>query len=222
MKIHTHPQNSPEWNAARAGVWTASSIGKLLTGKGAIADNETSRGLIARIARERMTGRPESSPASRDMERGHHMEPIARDYYHRLVSPVDQVGFVTAEISGITVGCSPDGLVSDCGLIEIKSRNESVHFAELIDGQVPTENLPQIQFQLLVTGRDWCDYVAFCDGWPLIVRRVVRDFDRQAVLVEAVTRAEAAVGELIKRYQERAVNLHWTDKIPDVSNLEIS
>jgi len=219
-----HPeitQNTPEWLALRCGVFTASSIGALLTAKGAIADNETSRNYINRIARERMVERPDSQFESFDMRRGHEMEPIARDYYHRLVAPVHQVGFITNEIEGIAVGCSPDGLVGECGGIQIKSRNESIHFKEVLSGEVPSGDMPQIQFELMVTGRAWWDYVSFCDGWPLLVIRVLPDPAIQATLRKALVEAEKAVGAVIHSYAMASLGLHMTEKIPDASNLEL-
>jgi len=219
-----HPeitQNTPEWLDLRCGVFTASPIAALLTAKGAIADNETSRNLVNRIARERMAKRPDSQFESFDMRRGHEMEPIARDYYHRLIAPVHQVGFVTNEIEGIAVGCSPDGLVGEDGGIQIKSRNEANHFKEVLSGEVPAGDMPQIQFELMVTGRAWWDYVSFCDGWPLLVIRVLPDPVIQATLRKALVEAEKAVGAVIHSYHAAAFPYAWTEKIPDASNLEL-
>jgi len=89
------------------------------------------------------------------MIRGREMEPIARSYYEKHYSTVQQVGFVTNEFEGITVRCSPDGLVGEHGLIEIKSRNSAIIFKEILSGKVPKENMPQIQFQLIITDREW-------------------------------------------------------------------
>ena len=220
-QFHDITQNTPEWLKLRLGVFTASSIGKLLTAKGAIADNETSRGLINRLARERMSGRPDAQRETWDMARGHEMEPVAREYYTRHYAPVAEVGFVTNTIDGVAVGCSPDGLVGEDGGIQIKSRNEAIHFAEVLSGEVPAGDLPQIQFELMVTGRAWWDYVSFCDGWPLLVIRVLPDPVMQATLRQAIVKADADVRAVILAYSMASLGLHPTEKIPDADNLSI-
>jgi len=210
-------QGTPEWHALRCGVFTASTVAKLLTAKLDIADNETSRGLIYRLARERIAKRCDASFSTREMERGHEMEPIARDYYSKLYAPVTQTGFVTTDLDGVLIGCSPDGLVGEDGGIQIKSRNEAIHFKEILSGCVPKDDLPQIQFELMVTGRPWWDYVSFCDGWPLFVKRVFPDLTLQDTLKEAVKKADAEIGRVIHEYQAKSFDFAWTDKIPDVT-----
>lgn len=222
MKIHSEiTQGSPEWHALRRGVWTASTVGQLLTAKGDIADNATSRALINRIARERISKRKDDTIETRDMERGKLMEPIARTYYAGIYKvEVEQVGFVTTEIDGITIGCSPDGLVCTDGGIQIKSRKPSIHFDEVMSGQVPKGDMPQIQFELMVTGRVWWDYVSFCDGWPLYVKRVLPDLTMQETLKEAVRRAEAEVDKVMAAYMAASADFQWTEKIPDADDSE--
>ena len=224
--MKTYPeiiQGSPGWHALRCGVFTASTVGQLLTAKGDIADNATSRALINRIARERISKRKEDAFETFDMKRGTEMEPIARAYYAGIYKvEVEQVGFVTTEFDGITIGCSPDGLVGTDGGIQIKSRNEAIHFIEVLDGKVPKGDMPQIQFELLVTGRAWWDYVSFCDGWPLFVKRVLPDLAIQETLKEAVKRAEAEVVKVIDAYHAAAFDFAWTEKIPDADNEQLT
>lgn len=224
MKPNYHTdiiQGTPEWHALRCGVFTASTAKQLLTAGGKIAEGETPKNLIKRIARERMTKRREETFESFDMKRGKEMEPIARAYYAGIYKvEVAQLGFVTTEFDGIKIGCSPDGLISEEGGIQIKSRNEAIHFNEVLDGVVPKGDMPQIQFELMVTGRAWWDYVSFCDGWPLFVKRVLPDLAMQETLKEAVRRAESEVVKVIAAYQDASAGFQWTEKIPDADNSE--
>jgi len=226
MKPNYHTeikQGTPEWHALRCGVFTASTIGQLLTAKGDIAENATSRALINRIARERISKRKEDTFETFDMARGKEMEPIARAYYEGIYKvEVAQVGFVTTDLDGITIGCSPDGLVGEEGMMQIKSRKPSIHFDEVLSGSVPKGDLPQIQFELMVTDRAWSDYVSFCDGWPLFVKRVLPDPDMQETLKEAVRRAEAEVVKVIAAYQSAAFDFAWTEKISDADNEQLT
>jgi YqaJ-like viral recombinase domain len=221
-QIHNITQGTPEWHALRLGIFTASTAGDLLTAGGAISKDKKSVGkLVNRLARERMTGRPSVDFESWDMKRGKEMEPLARAYYEKYHSPVAQVGFITNEIEGVRVGCSPDGLVGSDGGIEIKSRNEDIHFLEVLSGEVPASVMPQIQFQLMVTGRAWWDYVSFCDGWPLYVRRVEPDTRMHGILTEALAKAESAINGVIAAYRLASFGLFPTDKIPDANNSQL-
>ena len=93
-------QGSPEWLAARCGLLTASTIGKLITPKLQVADNETSRGLTLTLAAERITGHVEYVHPTFDMQRGTDEEPIARAVYAEHFGPVEEIGFLTCEFDG--------------------------------------------------------------------------------------------------------------------------
>ena len=116
-------QGSPEWLAARCGLLTASTIGKLITPKLQVADNETSRGLIETLVAERLTGHIDPIYPNADMQRGTMDEPYARDLYAKEYAPVTEIGFAVRTINGYRLGASPDGLVGEYGGLEIKSRS---------------------------------------------------------------------------------------------------
>src|SRR5690606_14766102 len=90
-------------------------------------------------------------------------------------APVAEAGFMVRDDWGWRIGYSPDGLVGDDGLIEIKSRQPKRHLATILDDEIPAEDVPQIQCALLVSGRAWCDYFSFCGGMPMWVKRVYPD-----------------------------------------------
>ncbi|WP_019148817.1 lambda exonuclease family protein [Timonella senegalensis] len=168
-------QGTPEWLEARRGLITASVVGQFITPTGKVSASETSRAAAVGIIAERITGRIEQIYVSQDMERGNLEEPLAREKYEELRGPVAQVGFMVRDFGGFKVGYSPDGLVGDDGLIEIKSRKPKKHIQTVLADVVPPENMAQIQAGLLVSGRAWCDYISYCGGEPLWVKRVVPD-----------------------------------------------
>ncbi len=215
MQQIEHAQGSPEWHAARSSIITASRVSELLTAAWKVSANATGRGLVNEVAMARATGISPDDFSTEWMQRGTEFEPIARQYYEDNFGLVQESGLFVAEISpGITCGASPDGLVGDDGLLEIKTRKPELQFATIMADEVPAEYLPQIQFQLLVTNRRWVDFVSFCDGLPLYVRRVFPDAEKQAVLTAAVEAAEKAIAERVAAYLQAAAGLVPTVRIP--------
>ena len=215
-------QGTYEWLEARCGMLTASTIGKLLTPTLRVADNDTSRRIALSLTAERITGHVQGIYQSSDMLRGVLEEPIARDAYakHRGVE-VAEVGFMVRDIDGMRLGYSPDGLVGDDGLIEIKSRLQNVQLRHVLDGRVPPEHMAQVQAGLLVSGREWCDYVSFSGGMALWTVRAKADPDWALALTEALATFEATCADMEARYREATVGLPMTERTPDVEDLVI-
>ena len=207
-------QGTEEWLKARCGVLTASVIGQLVTPKTMkLANNETSRALVRTLAAERITSWVEPTFPSRDMERGNWDEPIAREIYETATgNDVQQVGFMTRTFADYEIGYSPDGLVGDDGLIEIKSRRQKTQLDTILTNTVPAMNMAQLQAGLLVSGREWCDYISFCGGMPLFIKRVYPDKRWQSLLVDAADNFELDVHQLIKAFKKNAANLIPTDR----------
>jgi len=193
-------QGSPEWLAARAGMLTASMVGKLITPKLQVAANDTSRGVVETLVAERITGFVEYVHPNFDMQRGTDDEPYARDLYSEQYAPVTEIGFAVREGDGYKLGASPDGLVGTDGGIEIKSRKAKVHLRTILTNTVPAENMAQIQTCMLVLGRDWWDYVSYSGGWPLHVIRVYPDQQWRNVIVDALDQFEADAASMIAAY----------------------
>lgn len=203
MKIYGDlTQGTDEWLEARRGIVTASVVGQLITpSKITVAHNETSRRLIYKLLAERITGRIEPVFVTDDMLRGTMEEPLARAAYSEWAGvSVQQVGFITEDRWGPTVGYSPDGMVGDDGLIEIKSRRPTKHVQTILSDRVPVENVAQIQCGLLVSGRAWCDYVSYCAGMPLYVKRVYPDQEWMQAIVDAACDAEERIGQAFTEY----------------------
>jgi putative phage-type endonuclease len=171
-------QGSDEWFAARIGKVTASRvadvIAKTKTGFSTSRDN-----YMAQLVCERLTGQKGESFTNAAMQWGTETEPLARLSYEVAQNVlVDEVGFVPHP-SIIMAGASPDGLVGDDGLLEIKCPNTATHIETLLSQTVPGKYNTQMQFQMACTGRSWCDFVSFDNRLPaelqLFVKRVPRD-----------------------------------------------
>ena len=180
-------QGTPEWLAERAGKVTASMVSAVL------AKPETAgyRDYQAQLVAEVLTGKPQGSDyTNAHMAFGTEMEPLARSAYEAETGfSVDEVGFCqhpTIE----RAGASPDGLVGDSGLVEIKCPKVATHLAYLIAGVVPVGYRNQMMWQMACTGRDWCDFASFRPDLPEHLQLFIVRFKRYP---ERITQLEAAV-----------------------------
>lgn len=206
-------QGTDEWLEARRGILTASVIGKLITPTLRVADNDTSRGLLATLVAERIAGHVDPTYVNADMWRGVEEEPFARDAYATHHAPVTEVGFMVRTTSdGHRVGYSPDGLVGDDGLIEIKSRLGKKHIQTVLDDAPPAENMAQLQCGLWVSGRAWIDYVSFCGGMALWVKRVEPDPKWHNVIEAAVEKFETDAQAMTDKYLAATNGLPLTER----------
>lgn len=224
MTLTTYPditQGTPDWDDARRGMVTASAVSALLTSTGKVASNDTARTLTALLVAERITGHTDPTYLSDDMVRGLMDEPRATAKYAEHYAPVTEMGFMTRGIDGYEIGYSPDGLVGDDGLIEIKSRRQKKHLRTILDDAVPSENVAQIQCALLVSGRDWCDYISYCGGMPMWTKRVLPDPVWHVAIVEAVAAFEENAALMLATYAERTANLPATDRATDYEEMVI-
>ena len=199
-------QGTEEWLQLRTGLITASEMELLMTPTLKPANNDKSRAHLYELAAQRITGYTEPSFVSEDMMRGWSDEVLARDLYAKNYAPVQECGFVTAEINGHTVGYSPDALVGDDGLIECKSRRQKYQVKTVCEGGVPDEYMLQIQTGLLVTGRKWLDFVSYCGGLPMMVMRVYPDREMQMSIIEAIISAEIQIKYLVSTYEQTVRN----------------
>lgn len=208
-------QGTEEWLHIRRGLVTASVMGRLVTPKTIKpASNDEARTLTALLVAERITGWSEPSYTSADMQRGHDVEPIARDWYaERYATPVTELGFMTRDDWGFRIGYSPDGLVGDDGLIEVKAPRAKTHLMTHISGLVPLHHMAQIQTGLLVSGRDWCDFISFYCGMPPFVKRVHRDERWAHAIVEAVEIFEAKAAQMQADYQTATSGIPTTERL---------
>ena len=212
--LDSFEQGSDLWHEARRGIITASVVGTFITPKTIkVAANDTARAMTAQLVAERITGYTEPTFSSSDMERGNFDEPTARDLYSEHYAPAVEVGFMVREYGGHKIGYSPDGVVLGAGLIEIKSRRQKKHLATILADEVPLENMAQIQCGLLVTDRDWLDYVSYCGGMPLYVKRVLPDPRWHDAILEAVNTFEETAAQMIAAYEIATTGRPVTERI---------
>ena len=194
-------QGSDEWLQLRCGKITASEMKLLMTPTGKVANNDKTRAHAYELAFQRITGFVEPQYVSDAMLRGQEDEIYARAEYEKHFAPVQEVGFVTTERYGFTIGYSPDGLVGDDGLIEIKSRGGKYQVQTIATNEVPEEYMLQLQTGLLVTGRQWIDFISYSAGLPVFVKRVEPDRDLQARIVGAAKAFDMRVAEIEMEYR---------------------
>lgn len=214
-------QGTDEWLGLRCGILTASVIGQLITPKTIKpASNDYSRALTTHLVAERITRHVEPVYVSADMERGTLDEPYARDIYSEHYEPAHEVGFMVRDFGWGRIGYSPDGLVGDRGLIEIKSRRQKKHLATILADEVPLENMAQIQTGLLVSGRDWLDYISYCGGMPLYTKRVLPDPKWHTAILEAAKEFEDTAAVMIGNYRLQTAGKPTTKRIDHFADME--
>lgn len=204
-------QHSQEWFAARLGRVTGSRVADLMartkTGYGASRAN-----YMAELICERLTGEPAEKFQNAAMQWGTDTEPQARAAYSFLTdTDVVETGFVLHPAIE-DFGASPDGLIGDDGLIEIKCPNTATHIETLLSETVPAKYLVQMQAQMACTGRLWCDFVSFDPRMPddmqMWVKRVPRDPDfigeMEGEIVAFLAELTKKLDALRVRYQEAA------------------
>ena len=216
-------QGSDAWLAARCGIVTASVVGQIITPKTIKpAMNDTARGLTASLVAERITGHVEFTYPNADMQRGTMSEPFARDIYSEDYAPASEVGFMVRDFDGgYQIGFSPDGLVGDDGLIEVKAPRQKKHLSTILADEVPLENMAQCQTGLLVSGREWLDFISYNGGMPLFVKRVLPDPKWFAAIHEAVEVFEAAAEAMIGTYKAATKGRPNTERIDFFAEMSI-
>ena len=193
-------QGSDEWLQARCGLLTASEMKLIITPTLKVAANDKATAHLYELLAQRITGYVEPHFISDDMLRGQVDEIEARLLYAKHYAPVEEVGFVTNDEWGFTLGCSPDGLVGDDGMIECKSRRQKFQAATIISGEMPDDYKIQVQTALLVTGRKWCDFVSYCGGMPMVTIRVHADDQVQDAIIAAAKKFEAKATNAMEDY----------------------
>lgn len=186
------------------------------------ASNDTSRGITLGLAAERHSGFTDDTPMNAAMYRGVFDEPIARDVYRGYYAEVRETGFMTRDFGDFTLGYSPDGVVGEDGLLEVKSRSQRSHVRNVLSGAVPQENMAQLQCGLLVSGRKWIDYVDYTAGMHMWVQRVHPNPAWQQVIIAAARQAEHNIQEIVRRYAEAVEGFPLTERILEAFNQEIT
>lgn len=200
-------QGSQEWLDLRKGILTASEMRLIITPKLAVADNDAVKTHLYELLAQRVTGYVEPHFESYDMERGKFDEEHARAKYSEHFAPVEEVGFITSDRLGFTIGYSPDGLVGDDGLIEVKSRVQKHQMKTLVEhvakGEIPPDYMIQCQTGLMVSERKWLDFVSYSGGMRMPVVRCYPD----PVVQDAIANAARVFEQRLHEKREIYENL---------------
>ena len=183
LEIITCEQGSPEWARSRLGIPTASEFAAILTkGRGG-AESKTRLSYLYKLAGERLTGEPMETVSSFHMERGKLMEDEARSVYGFVTGTAcKRIGFLRRG----RAGASPDALIGDDGLLEIKTKLPHLMVETILRGEFPPEHKAQCQGQLWIAQREWIDIAVYWPGMPIFITRAHRDEAYISELADAV------------------------------------
>ncbi len=196
-------QGSDAWFAERCGKVTASRIADLMA-KTKTGFSSSRANYAAQLVTERLTKCVTPSFSNAAMIHGTETEPDARRAYEFFADrDVQEVGFVPHPSIGMA-GASPDGLVGDDGLLEIKCPNSATHIDVLLTGAIPDKYVKQMMFQMACTGRQWCDFASYDPRLPERMRLWVKRVPRDAALIDEI---ETAVVELIAEVDDKVGKL---------------
>lgn len=193
-------QGSGDWFRARCGMLTSSDIDKILTPTLKASSSEKERQHLYELLAQRATGHVEPSYISNDMLRGETEEIIARDLYSAKIAPVEQVALITNDRLGFPIGYSPDGMVGEDGQIEVKSRRQKYQAQTIVEREVPTDFILQMQFGLFVSERKWCDFLSYSNGMPMFRGRVYPDRKIADAIAATVIAFERRLNEKLGIY----------------------
>lgn len=194
-------QGSDDWLAQRCGLLTASEMKLIVTPTLKVADNDKTRAHVYELLFQRLTGFVEPQYVSDAMLRGQEDEIYARAAYEEHYASVTEVGFITNDRWGFTIGYSPDGLVGDDGLIECKSRCGKYQVQTIAENEVPAEYMIQLQTALMVSERQWIDFISYHGGLPMFVKRVEPDPLIQGAILAAATAFEMKLAAKEQEYR---------------------
>ena len=183
-------QRSDDWFAARLGKVTASKIADVMatTKSGPSASRKN---YMAQLLTERLTGKPTESYTNAAMQWGTDTEPQARAMYELQTGlEVIETGFTPHP--DLAAGASPDGLVGEDGLVEIKCPNTATHIETLLSGKIDKKYILQMHWQMICEGRKWCDFVSFDPRLPSAMQLFVKRVELDSALADEITQAVKA------------------------------
>jgi putative phage-type endonuclease len=196
-------QRTEEWFQARLGLVTASRVADVLA-KIKSGESASRRNYKIQLVSERLTGERQETYINQAMQDGIDREAFARDRYIQQFGEVEEVGFIKHPT--LEAGASPDGMVGEDGILEIKCPMGSTHTETLMTQDIPSKYVPQVQFQLLVSGRKWCDFVSYNPMFPkhlqIFVKRIEADPVYQKELESEVKQFLGEVDEVINKLKE--------------------
>lgn len=221
-------QKSDQWYQLRCGVITASVMEDLIKKKTdkktgevtySVPDDDKIKAYFFELAAQRVTNDIEDTYQSYAMIRGERDEVDAFNLYSQKYEPLKTCGFITNEQHGVLIGYSPDGLtaLNDEGQVECKSRAPKFQAETIFENEMPDDYMIQIQTGLLVTKRKWCDFISYCGGMPMFVKRIYPDPIIQDTIILAAQKADKEVQAIVDRIQS---NIKSNNFYPTIKRVE--
>ena len=200
MKIHNFEQRTEDWYNIRKGKMTASNAETI------IANGKGLETYIYNLMAEYYSSAEKENYINADMQRGIDLEPEARlefEFYTGL--DVQEVGFV--EYNEF-IGVSPDGLIGDDGLIEIKCPNDSIYFKLLLNDNIKPEYIAQMQMQMYITDRQYCYFVSYNPNFEksLYIKKITRDEEMIEKLKKGLDKGTELIKEIKKKFRKVGTN----------------
>ena len=196
IQIFNCDQGTEEWHLARAGIPTASMFATVMASGRGGGPSLTRAKYMRQLAGEVITGRPMEGYSNAHMDRGHEMEPEARELYAFATDTApEQVGF----IRNGEKGCSPDSLIGTNGMLEIKSKLPDLVIECWDRGDFPPEHKAQCQGALWVAEREWIDIVVYWPAMPVFIKRAYRDEPYIAEMAKAVDQFNDELAAMVER-----------------------
>ena len=202
MIIHRMEQGSESWHEIKQGRFTGTRIKNLMSTKSTALYQNT----IAEVVAEILTHSKEENYVNEDMQRGIDLEPEAANYYNGIYeeSDLEEIGFCEPDENDYSdyTGVSPDRFVNTDGLLEIKCPKAKTHFNYIRSSKLPNEYKWQVQHQLFITGKKWCDFMSYYPGLKPFIIRVLPDLEMHSKIIDELRIAIKSVKELIKMYNQ--------------------
>lgn len=214
MAIKYYPevaQGSDEWFAVRCGILTASEMKNVINSsldpvKPTKKDIEKGKDIthLYELLGQRLNNFVEPSYIGFDMLRGHEDEVFAKIEYAKAYEPLTECGFITNDKFGFVIGYSPDALVGENGQLECKSRAQKYQVETILSGDMPNDFLIQVQTGLLVSEREWCDFISYParGGMEMVTMRIFADKAVQEAIINAACDFEGRLQQKLKQYKE--------------------
>ncbi|MFC3705658.1 lambda exonuclease family protein [Devosia honganensis] len=199
IQIFDCDQNSSEWYEARRGIPTASMFATVMAKGRSGGESLTRKKYLYKLAGELLTGDVQEGYSNAHMERGHEMEPDARNMYALMTDAQPElVGFVRNGPKG----ASPDSLVGDAGMLEIKTKLPDLLIDVLLRDEFPAEHKAQCQGALWVAEREWIDIAVYWPKLPLFIKRAYRDEAYIADMSRAVDAFNSELAEVVEKVRK--------------------
>jgi hypothetical protein len=199
-------QGSDQWAQLRRGILTASEMRLIVTPATLKeASNDKAKAHLWELLAQRISKYVEPTFYGDEMMRGHEDEVEARKLYGKHFSPVEDIGFITNNGWGFTLGYSPDGLVENrTAGIEVKSRRQKFQVQAIVEhhltGAIPTDFLIQCHTGMLVANLNWVDLISFSGGLPMIPMKVWPDDNIHNAIIEIAGEFERKLAENMEAY----------------------